>query len=48
MFTKQEVVDILNDMKNQTEKCVGFITGMVMKEFVYQMIDEKIQEIIKD
>ena len=48
MFTKKEVIAILNDMKNQTDHCVGFIVGMVTKGLVHQMIDEKIQEVMKD
>lgn len=48
MFTKEEVIAILNDMKNQTDHCVGFIVGMVTKGWVHQMIDEKIQEVMKD
>lgn len=46
MFTKEEVIAILNSMKVETDKCVGFFVGTVTKDFVYQMIDEKIQEII--
>ena len=48
MFTKEEVVAILNDMKIQTDQCNGFIIGTVTKSWVYQMIDEKIQEVMKD
>ena len=48
MFTKEEVVAILNDMKIQTDQCNGFIIGTVTKSCVYQMIDEKIQEVMKD
>ena len=48
MFTTEEVIEILNDMKDQTDRCVGFIVGMVTKGWVHQMIDEKIQEVIKD
>ena len=48
MFTREEVIAILNDMKNQTDHCVGFIVGMVTKRWVHQMIDEKIQEVMKD
>ena len=48
MFTREEVIAILNDMKNQTDHCVGFIVGMVTKGWVHQMIDEKIQEVMKD
>ncbi len=48
MFTKEEVIAILNDMKKQTDHCVGFIVGMVTKGWVHHMIDEKIQEVMKD
>ncbi len=48
MYTKQKVIEMLNDMKKQTDECVGFIVGMVTKGWVYQMIDEKIQEIAND
>ena len=43
MFTKQQVIDMLNSMKEETNKCVGFIVGNVTKEWVYQLIDEKIR-----
>lgn len=46
MFTKQEVIDILNSMKSETDQCVGFIIGNVTKGWVHQMIDEKIQEVM--
>ena len=45
MFTKQQVIDMLNAMKEETDKCVGFIVGNVTKGWVYQIIDEKIREI---
>lgn len=37
---------MLDSMKEETDKCVGFIAGMVTKRWVYHMIDEKIQEVI--
>lgn len=46
MFTKQQVIDMLNSMKEETNKCVGFIVGNVTKEWVYQLIDEKIREVM--
>lgn len=46
MYTKQEVIDILNRMRSKTETCVGFIAGMVTKGWVHQMIDETTQEVI--
>lgn len=48
MYTNQEVIEILNSMKEETDKCVGFIAGMVTKGWVYQMIDEKIQEVTNE
>lgn len=45
MYTKQEIIEMLNDMKKQTDECLGFIVGTVTKGWVYQMIDEKIQAI---
>lgn len=42
MYTKQEVIEMLDSMKEETSKCVGFIVGMVTKGWVYQMIDEKV------
>lgn len=48
MFTKESVIAILNDMKMQTDQCVGFIVGMVTKGWVHHMIDEKIREVTKD
>lgn len=45
MYTNQEVIEMLNDIKKQTDKCVGFIVGTVTKGWVHQMIDEKIQAI---
>lgn len=47
MFTTEDVIEILNDMKDQTDKCVGFIVGIVTKGWVHQMIDAKIQEVKK-
>ena len=46
MYTKQEVIDMLNSMKKETDRCVGFVVGMVTKAWVYEMIDEKIQEVM--
>lgn len=48
MYTKQEVIEMLGSMKEETSKCVGFIVGMVTKGWVYQMIDEKIQEVMNE
>lgn len=45
MFTKQQVIDMLNAMKDETDRCVGFIAGNVTKGWVHQMIDERIREI---
>lgn len=32
MYTNQEVIEILNSIKEETDKCVGFIAGMVTKD----------------
>ena len=47
MYTKQEVIDILNRMRRKTETCGGFIAGRVTKGWVYQMSEETIQEVMK-
>ena len=46
MYTKHEVIEILGSMKEDTNKYVVFIVGMVIKGRVYQMINEKIQEVM--
>ena len=46
MYTKKEFLAMLNDMKEQNRKCIGFIVGMVTQTWVEQMIDEKIQQVM--